>query len=159
MPKNLILWLEDRPKSCEKFRKYCKDYGFEVKMVATDHQFLGFLEQNLDGICLIIVDLMIFGISDLSNIGLENSDTLAGYNAGWVIIERLLRSGEGEKTFGHIPVVVLTSRTATEADIYRLEALRRWGGDILYFEKFGLTPGGRLWENEFQELINRIKKN
>lgn len=47
MPKNLILWLEDRPKSCDRFIKYCADQGFVVRMVANDHQFNGVLKKSL----------------------------------------------------------------------------------------------------------------
>lgn len=101
------------------------------------------------------MDLFIFGISNLENIGFSDSDTLMGYNAGWVIIERLLQPGL-PGLYSDIPVVILSTRTATKKDETILAKLRAGGADIPYFEKHGITPSGETCGSEFREHILKL---
>lgn len=157
MPKKIILWLEDSPKSVYRFENYCKKKEFQVILLATDHEFRGILRDNLNNICLIIVDLFIYGMHDLENIEIGDSDTSRGYNAGWVVIERLLQPG-GMGPYSEIPVAILSSRTATSQDNDRLERLRAGGKDIPYFEKYGVTPSGQTCGKSFKEFIDQVKR-
>jgi CheY-like chemotaxis protein len=158
MAQKLILWLEDRPKDAYRYLAICKDLGFEVKMVATAMEFLEILESNSEKICLIIVDLMLRGISNLESIGIDDSDTSAGFNAGWVIIERVLQPGS-KMPYSHIPVTILSIRTPTEDDISRLDRLRNRGGTIDYIEKSSINSEGKSGVMVFQQYIDKINKN
>jgi CheY-like chemotaxis protein len=158
MAEKIILWLEDRPKTIERLINHCHDIGIRINIVSTAHQFIEKLEEFKGNICLIIVDIMIYGIKNLESINIKSSDTSIGFNAGWVIIERLLRPMEGIGAYSHIPLAIVSTRTASAEDISRLQILQKGGEDIPYFEKFGLSPNGKTWEKEFHEYLNKINE-
>jgi CheY-like chemotaxis protein len=129
--------MEDRPLTVEGLVTLCRDKGYSIKMVSTIHRFLDLLEENKDRIRLIILDLLLYGISSLESVQITDSDTDGGFNAGWIIIERLLHPKGCVGPYSHIPVVILSTRPATAKDFTRLELLNRDGLQVHYFEKDG----------------------
>lgn len=157
-----ILWIEDSPDTVTEQRLYCQRAKLRVEMVNTVMEFSRILEENATNIGLIVVDIMLYGVRTLGNYGSRNADTGKGYNAGWAIIEWILRPRGPRAPYSRIPIVILSSRPrGAEEDrrLNNLEILRKKRGDsqITYIEKGGRSADGRQsWEKEFEEVVNRL---
>jgi hypothetical protein len=138
--------------------------GFEVITVGTAHRFADILKKEKDRVVLIIMDIMLFPVLSLEGIGIPNSATDDGYEAGWIIIERFLRSDDSPEVtdeYKHIPILVVTSKKLYDNDSARLKAIkdRRGEGWIKYLEKHGINKEGILtWVEQFEDIIKNLMK-
>ena len=161
MDKHIIVWLEDRPETAPDFLSYCQDLGIQVKIIGTDYALLDFLKKSKDSICLIIVDIMLFAVCDLEGVGVSGVNTEEGYNAGWAIIDHLLRPKDKEAPFPHIPLIILSSRILTEGDLIRLQIINDRSqamglSQIKYYVKIGINHEGITWNSDYPKLINEL---
>ncbi|MBW1615443.1 MAG: hypothetical protein JRJ49_02700 [Deltaproteobacteria bacterium] len=138
----MILWLEDRKESVSLYKGICENnFGLTVKMVSNEGDFYGFLKNNSKDISLIIIDIMLYGVKNLNNIDITDSDTDSGKEAGWIVIEKILRTKEKIKEpYAKIPIIILTTLDFYEEDKKRLQDLSRFSREndlpeIKYFEK------------------------
>ncbi|HLP60456.1 MAG TPA: hypothetical protein VK186_16570 [Candidatus Deferrimicrobium sp.] len=130
--KNTIIWVEDRPDTVSKEVILCRKMGFEVIIVATVHRFAEILKKEKEKVSLIIMDIMLFTVISLDSIGISDSFTESGYQAGWVIIDRFLRPKElsQEDDYRGIPILILTTQRLYQEDGNRLNILRHRGGGL-----------------------------
>jgi len=161
MEDKVILWIEDSPETVADIEAYCVDLGFEVIMRSTAAEILDSLKQHGKSIKLIIQDILLYGVRNLKSIRIDNSDTDGGYDAGWVIIEKLLRPEDGDESYAKIPILILSSRPFSGQDIRRLDSIKRSSEakglpPIDYYEKSGFGPDGKSWDEAFQEYIEEL---
>jgi hypothetical protein len=162
--KNLIIWIEDRPDTVSDQIQFCRKLGFEVKVVATAHRFAEKVKQEKERTCLIIVDIMLFGIMSLESIGIPNSATESGYAAGWVLINRYLRPDPSvdKEASGYydIPILIVSSRKLYDIDSDRLNNIKaRKGAWLDYIEKGEIDPQGNItWTEKFEKVITDVAK-
>ncbi|HLP49179.1 MAG TPA: hypothetical protein VK469_24775, partial [Candidatus Kapabacteria bacterium] len=104
----------------------------EVIIVATVHRFAEILKKEKEKVSLIIMDIMLFTVISLDSIGISDSFTESGYQAGWVIIDRFLRPKElsQEDDYRGIPILILTTQRLYQEDGNRLNILRHRGGGL-----------------------------
>ena len=168
--KNKIIWVEERPDTVSKEILLCRKLGFEVIIVATVHRLAEILKKEKEKVALIIMDIMLFTVISLDSIGILDSHTESGYQAGWVIIDRFLRPREmipGNDDYRAIPILILTTQRLYPDDSNRLCILkRREGSWIKYIEKnaIGKIEGevdGKTanWTEHFEAIINKLKYN
>ncbi len=69
MPKPKILWLDDLERSITVYKKIAEANGYEVEPCYTLHRFNDLFENNKNVIKLIIIDIMLPAITDLSDVG------------------------------------------------------------------------------------------
>lgn len=162
MSKNVIIWVEDRPDTVSEQIDFCRKQGFEVSVVATAFRLADILKSDMQRLCLIVLDVMLFNIMSLDDIGIPNSLTEGGYSAGWVLIDRFLRPGltpdQEQRGYPEIPILILSTRILSATDEDRLKELKQRGGQgIEYIEKGGIYDSGKhTWTEKFTELINKI---
>lgn len=164
MDKNLVLWVEDMIESISEQIEYCKVSGYDVRVVQTAPTLIQELQHNTDRIALIVVDIIVVGIPSLETIEISYSDTCNGAEAGWVILERLLRPVSGIARYSRIPVLLVSYRPLLGKDRERLARvnelcdLNGWA-QVKYLEKEGSvsSPGGiQPWRTRFEILINEL---
>ncbi|MGE0090913.1 MAG: hypothetical protein AB7S50_15700 [Bacteroidales bacterium] len=163
MDKKIIAWLEDRQDTVSDQISFCKKNDLDVNIFSTDYDFYEFIKNNYFNICLIIIDIMLYSIHDLENINIQNSDTQCGFNAGWIIAERILRPEKEKSLFSQIPILFLSSRPFDDkTDKKRLSDLNSRDKsenypDVLYLEKNGMSKDyKRTWDREFCRIIHSI---
>ncbi|MCX6579928.1 MAG: hypothetical protein NT166_07055 [Candidatus Aminicenantes bacterium] len=168
--KNIIIWIEDRPDTVAKEVLLCRKMGFEVLIVATVHRLAEILKKEKENVALLIMDIMLFTVISLDSIGIPDSYTESGYQAGWVIIDRFLRPKElslEQDDYKTIPILILTTQRLYTDDIHRFNILKnRNGAWIKYIEKnaIGKVEGemdGKtaIWTENFEAIIKKLEKN
>lgn len=171
---NVILWLEDRPESVVELLVFCEENGLEVELVPTALAMHDVLQERAEEIGVIVVDIMLYQVMNLEDIGLTDSPTDGGYDAGWVVIERFLRPDPNARTesearpelsaapYAAIPVLIVSSRPLGREEKARLSDLRerarvRGNPPIEYLEKGGITQDRKQpWDKEFQRIIMEV---
>lgn len=144
----VVLWVEDRPETVQSQIYEAKSKGYQVIVEATPSTIKDVLEQ--EQVVAIIMDVMLYGVRNLKNIGIDIATTEDGLEAGWVLLERFIRV-EGSP-YARIPVLVLSARRFDETQRIRLEELcQRGGGSIDYLEK-----GESDWLNKFSNWLNGL---
>jgi len=143
--KRKILYLPLDESSAMELRWILEDLGLdgvELDVVQT----LGRLGDILieEEIVLIIIDTYIPAIHDLAPIGKPEVDTLEGSQAGFAILQHLLR--KKNSPYRGIPVLILTVKTLTKEEKSLMKKLKIEG----YIELS--RPG---WRKKFSEFINR----
>ncbi|XOF32731.1 MAG: hypothetical protein ACL93V_11940 [Candidatus Electrothrix sp. YB6] len=130
-----ILWIEDLEHSVADEKCWCESQGFLVKMVNHPARFAEYLERNKENIRLLILDIMLAGVNNLKTIGVCDSDTLGGREAGWELVRRFLRS-EPKSPYAKIPVLIVSARMKSERDDEDIFTYSADGmGEIRYIEK------------------------
>jgi len=151
MSKNKILWLEDEPDTIEDLIDFCEKPGFKVDVVNQLPRFADTLKESSPNIALIILDIMIFGIGDLSVIGKPQILTNDGYDAGWRILEFFLRTKDSP--YKDIPVLIVSVKSLTKKQKGLIEKLSMRGKPIEYVEKN--TAG---WRKDFKKKFEGLIK-
>ena len=156
MSPHRIIWLEDRPDTITPLKIFCEREHFRVELVSTPPAFYDKLCDSAGGIALVVVDIMLYGVNDLSSIDMQDAYTDNGINAGWIILQRLLRAAETDEKIRKIPVLVLSTKPQygkEKALLDGIQMARKEGdGYVRYLEK---ASGG--WEDTFKELILGLK--
>lgn len=114
----MLVWLEDRQDTVVPYLKFVKsDLDVNFKIFATPVVFSRFLEESYsedeEKVALLrfvfVVDIMMPGVTDLSNIGIEHAPTLYGNHTGYVFVDRYLR--RNGSVWQNVPVCFLTERS------------------------------------------------
>ena len=160
----MILWIEDRPETINEHINFCDKNALKHKIVSTTTDFIQKLSESTH-VCLIIIDIMLYGVKNLENINIFDSDTDGGFNAGWVIIERILRADQkhvtGHLDYYNIPVLIVTSRPFNDEDKIRIENLNQkclnnnWL-PVTAIEKSGFCINRKTtYELEFKKIVKK----
>ena len=166
MKSGLIIWLDDMPESVANQIVYCTNKGFDVRIVGDLRQFRKALDKSRSDtlkIDLFVIDILLYGTIDLSDLDIGVSTEL-GYEAGWALIEHFLRGERTEEEFRKVPILILTSRPKTSADIKRVDdlndrAARQGLGIVKLLEKGGYGPDKtRTWDKEFTKLLDELEE-
>lgn len=157
MISSLLFWLEDRQETISRAKQIVKTLGFQPEIFPTFSDFASALEEfkkenRLSEIAGIIIDVMLYGVNDLSPVIFDHHPTDDGMEAGLVIVEHYLRAPE--RGFNGVPILVFSARQLSHDARANLEKINEKGGaKIKYLEK---TPG---WEVEFNRWVNLIRKS
>jgi len=151
--KPTLLWLEDSNKTVSNQNIFSKRY-FSVEIVSQLHDFRSILEDESDTVKAIVLDIMVYRVYDLSDLGINGVDTDDGYEAGWAVLEHYLRTPESQ--FKQIPVLVLSVRAKRRKDQDLLNKLNqeKGVGSIQFIEKRGHID----WYKEFEDWIRKASR-
>jgi len=146
--KPTLLWLEDSNKTVSNQIIFSKRY-FSVETVSQLHDFRSILEDESSAVKAIVLDIMVYRVYDLNDLGINDVDTDDGYEAGWRVLEYYLRAPESQ--FKQIPVLVLSVRAKRDKDQKLLDKLKQQDGaaSIQFIEKRGHID----WYKEFEDWI------
>lgn len=155
MKKKQILWIEDLENSIADEKRWCERHGFEVKIVNHPARFVEFLERDIENIKLIVIDIMLAGVNNLKTIGIFDSDTLGGREAGWELIRHFLRS-EPESVYAKIPVLIVSARMKSDTDEDDIFTYSSDGmGEIRYIEKRNPDIN---WSEQFKNYVKELAR-
>jgi hypothetical protein len=132
-----VVWLEDDPTEdrVEARRRAVEKLGFEVVIAEGFRELEQLLQQRVPSgpsvqrkVRLIVIDIMISGVNDLSVYfpWVTDARTAKGYAAGLVFLERVLfpeKRSDQDTLFGQfegIPVIVYSARTVPPDEMSRL---------------------------------------
>lgn len=122
----MLFWLEDKQETVSPHLAKLSMLGITPHLHPTPTSLKYFLEDHKDEIgtkpAVIIVDIMLHGIDDLTSIGIENSNTSSGVHTGYIFADRFLRA-EASPYF-KVPVCFLTERDITEELVAEVNYLR-----------------------------------
>ena len=154
---NMIVFLEDKPADISDIVQYCSKRNYRTEIISTPHSLVSILHENIEAVSIIVMDIMMHGILNLESLKIIDSDTDNGFNAGWVIIDRILRPNNSEtKPFMHIPILIVTNRILRNSDKDFLEKIRkRGGGKIDWIEK-DFSDANYDWEKLYKTAINNL---
>jgi len=149
MSQKVVVWIEDREHDLRsQLAEVRKNY--QVERVAMPQDILEALTTNREQLVAIIVDIMLFAIKDLRDFQIRGVSTDAGLEAGWAIIEHVLRTEES--LYREIPILVLSGRAHTSEQERRINYIRsKKGGKIEYLEKHSLG-----WEKKLLNWFNGL---
>jgi len=93
----MIIWLEDRESTIRLLRNRLTGMGnIKLEILSSPGAYKVFLEEQYpNGLDekrkpLLLIDIMLHGVRDLSSIGIKNAPTLNGKHAGYVFADRFL---------------------------------------------------------------------
>jgi hypothetical protein len=134
-----IIWLEDRRDTIAQYKQLAEKAEIKCRIFSTPAEVIAFLTDILgpdlpaEGFEELrigfVVDLMLFGVSDLRSLGVENASTGKGIHAGYVFVDRVLRA-RGSKYVSR-PVCFLTERLIDEELTRDIKALAERGGGAI----------------------------
>ncbi len=150
-PNNTLLWLEDNEEAVEDQITLARKY-FNVERVSQLHRFRSIIDDDSYTVKAIILDILLYRVYDLSDLGIKGIDTDEGYEAGWRVLEHYLRSPESK--FKHIPILILSMRAKREEDQKLLNNLNQNAAPINFIEKRGY----RNWYKDFKEWVIRAAR-
>lgn len=164
--KNIIVWLEDRDDTVREQFKYCESLGYEIQHVKMPHTLLSRVKEFHDQIKLIIIDVLLYGVNDLSTVGIDGCDTELGLSAGWVILDKILRPSPDDPIPEHIlqidtsiPVLVTSTPSVSNEHKQLISNILKRdpnAGRIEYIEKGALDDDDGDWSKNFEILVNEI---
>ncbi len=159
MENKMILWIEDLENSVADQKVWCEQKGFKVKIVNHPARFAQYLTKYLKEIQLIVVDIMLAGINNLTTIGIPDSDTLGGKEAGWELVRRLLRADPSSE-YASIPVLIVSARMKSERDKGDIVEYSEQGmSEIRYIEKRNpMIDWSEQFKKDVLELTNTEKE-
>lgn len=170
-----ILFIEDRELSILEAIDICEKRGHKCFQVRNATGLYNFLKKNISKIGLIVIDIMLRAIPNLEEIDIESSDTQGGYEAGWVIIDRILRPLHLNKDLidkcdllqfsdqlFKIPIVILSTRSLSKDDIGRFNRIvnlhkSKTYPDIRYIEKDAYDQDGKPFILSFKEVLEQCE--
>lgn len=161
-----ILWLEDKPRDVDEYVKYARSLGLSVVRCRVPRQVANVLESG-EGAAVpagnvsapeeakatdvvgIVVDVMLFGVTDLADIGISNADTESGTSAGWQFLSKYLRGGR-EAPY-EIPVLIFSIKAQNVEEQAMVTRLNRTPGyaPVVFIRKI---PDDRLRGNVTQDV-------
>lgn len=156
MSNPLLIWLEDRQETIVGAKQRVKNKALQSEIFPTFDDFASELEEfkkndRLSEIGGLIVDVMLYGVVDLTPVVPGPHSTDGGMEAGWVVVEHYLR--DPERGFKDLPVLVYSARPLTPDAQKNLDRINRKGGaKVAFLEK---TPD---WEKAFDRWIDSINK-
>jgi len=149
MSQKVVVWIEDREHDLRsQLAEVRKKY--QVERVAMPQDILDALKTNHEQLVAIVVDIMLFAIKDLRDFQIRGVSTDAGLEAGWAIIEHVLRTEES--LYREIPILVLSGRERNSEQERRINYIRsKKGGEIEYVEKHSLG-----WEKKLVSWLHKV---
>lgn len=157
-PSKTLLWLEDAPKTVVEDIAFVQKQIFHVKRVSQLHTFANILNDSLYNVEAIILDIMLYGVEDLSALNIESVDTHYGYQAGWRVLEHYLRAPDSK--FREIPVLIYSVRDLSDENKALLEKLRQQGdAPIDFIGKYqSMERGRKEWHYHFKDWIRNVAR-
>jgi hypothetical protein len=137
----VLFWIEDRPLTVTPQESILKQAEIPFHMYGTPSELTSVLNDLLTGMDVnklrigFIIDIMLFGVSDLRSLDIWDAPTGNGVHAGYVFVDRFLRTKNSR--FINKPVCFLTERTLDDdlmQDINKLQT--RSGGNIEIIQKY-----------------------
>jgi hypothetical protein len=136
-----LYWIEDRQATVGPHIQILTDAQMSYCMYGTPSELINRLdevatpEEVARSRIAFIVDIMLYGVSDLRSIGIFDAPTRHGVHAGYVFVDRYLRAADSR--FAGIPVCFLTERLLDDKLNEDIEKLRnRGGGRIEIVQKY-----------------------
>jgi CheY-like chemotaxis protein len=148
--KKTLLWLEDVQKTVEEQINFARKI-FSIELVSQLHDFAKILNEK--PVKAIVLDIMLYRVYDLSDLGIKGVDTDMGYEAGWRVLEHYLRAPDSK--FKDIPVLVLSVRAKREKDQELVDRLNKEGGAKIEFIEKREKSGGN---KNFQGWIEKVNR-
>ncbi len=134
-----VLFLEDHPWTIDNELRVVDAKGLDAEVCRRPLQVANFLHDaasrgaNVD---LLVLDINIPSVRDLSEIGIPNSGTASGEAAGLAIRrESFLRAEESK--YRAIPIAFLTAFPPPDSFMRRVDKLRAQGANVAIFRKQG----------------------
>lgn len=145
MANKTVIWLEDSREQVVDQIIFCENVGLHVKLTSDLAEFALYLRPFTEEdtfVCLIIVDIMIYGYKDLQDLGIDQ-DTRGGYETGWQVIKHFLRPENGGP-FSKLPIIIMSSRPLIPQERRRIREFnersrKRDEPELKYIEKGGLS--------------------
>jgi len=111
----MIIWLEDREATVREEIAVLSENDIDYVMHQTLKSFDNFLREQskLDPFPVrgFIIDIMLHGVKNLSEFGINHAPTLEGNHTGFVFVDRYLRTPRsGDPDWSGVPVCFLTER-------------------------------------------------
>lgn len=145
----MIVWLEDRVVTVANHVQKIKSIGIPHLIFSSPGEVKEYVEENIGNAhkMIFVVDIMLHGVHDLSDIGIPNSPTLSGNHAGYVFADRYLRT-QGEP-LSLAPICFLTERNIDGKLAQDINQLRnKAGGPTEIFQKYK--------QNQLNSFISQI---
>lgn len=150
----MIIWLEDRVETIKtQVATIRKRLDIEPLILPTPASVKIYLEEefaNGDGARqapIFLIDLMLHGIMDLSDIGILNAPTLAGNHTGYVFADRFLLGRESQ--WKNCNICFVTERDIDEELEDDIDHLRNKNyNEIKIFRKYS--------DDDFDDLLKTI---
>ncbi|MEA2909086.1 MAG: hypothetical protein QOJ15_1167 [Bradyrhizobium sp.] len=137
----VLFWIEDRPVTVAPQELILKQAGIPFHMYGTPSELTSVLndvltDAEIDKLRIgFVIDIMLFGVSDLRSLDIWDAPTGNGVHAGYVFVDRFLRMKTSR--FLNKPVCFLTERTLDEELMQDIVKLRdRSGGTIEIIQKY-----------------------
>ncbi len=148
---SVILWIEDNPATTSTQMEEARTLGFKVEVRYMPAAIQQVLETKpVHGI---VVDVMLYGVSNLESIRIAHSDTNGGKDAGWVLLEKLIWAKESP--YRQIPTFILSARPYDDYQQSQLKGVcQRCEMDqlnVIYVEK-----GEREWQKKFSDWLTQL---
>lgn len=153
--KKTLLWLEDVPKTVGGQIIFAKRH-FHVEVVSQLNTFANVLNNSAYDVKAIILDIMLYKVTDLKPLIGRSIETQDGYKAGWRILEYYLRSSGSD--FKDIPVLILSVRELSDDDKRLLNQLQeKDDASIELIAKYGPSNSyEERWSKKFEGWIKKI---
>lgn len=177
-PLRVLFWLEDQPQTVADQIEYARNRGFEVEMYSKPFTLVQALESSpvvlgrifeqqemasvleksaiplgdlvKNATSAIVIDIMLFGVRDLSTIEIWDSDTDEGYEAGWVFLDLFVR--HIGSPYLELPVLVLSFRPLDpDHEELLAEIQKRGGAPITFIEKYS-----QEWSRNFSHWVDSL---
>jgi hypothetical protein len=136
-----LFWIEDRPVTVAPQKLLLEQAGIPFQMYATPSELTSVLNDLLTDVEIdklrigFIIDIMLFGVSDLRSLDIWDAPTGNGVHAGYVFVDRFLRMKNSR--FLSKPVCFLTERTLDDDLMQDIDKLQtRSGGTIEIIQKY-----------------------
>jgi CheY-like chemotaxis protein len=131
----MIIWLEDRIRTVSAARIYFEREGLKFEILPSPSAVMELINQDGLKPTVFLIDIMLHGVRDLSELGVKNASTLSGTHAGYVFADRVLRAPGSN--FADIPICFLTERTFEESLLLDVDALKKRGpAEVKIFQKY-----------------------
>lgn len=159
----IVFFIEDRPFSILEQMELCKQRELQIERAASVIEIDEILKDKYRNICLIVVDIMLHAVPHLEDVDIANSETDQGFEAGWVIIERLLwpKEENNEKyDCSRVPIVILSTRPLSKdieeerLDFINTDHRHSKVMHVRYIEKNGYDNNGKECNKSFEEVLN-----
>ncbi len=143
---------------------YCESKELSVADVGMPYGLREVLEKHDAGeieIVLFVVDLALPGFHAEKFFDVGSVDDKSGFDAGWIVLEKILRPEDQQCRYGNIPAVILTHLELTSKAKARLNAMNERNQAlgrplVRYLQKWGTSSFLPTWAKEFEAIIDEL---
>lgn len=144
----MIVWLEDRMQTVASERIAFERERLDFEILPSPSAVMSLIDIDDLKPSVFLIDIMLHGVRDLSDLNVKDAPTLSGNHAGYVFADRVLRSPES--VLADVPICFLTERTLEKSLLSDVEALDRRGpAAVKIFRKYH--------QNDLEALLQYLR--